>query len=463
MKKDKAVVTILGFSKIIEDYNNRADYYFEEKLNINSLKKEKYTNMFPLLIDNFSSEHDIIPIYTKLAKDKNIEVLESENIEFDNFRHKFFIEENEEYNTTFKKINEAINSDYGEIILDVSHGFRHLPMLSIISTIVNSISDSEKIKHIFFTKEIEREKKYQIIDLIEYLDIAKMSFVLNNFNKNYTIGNKFYFNDESYDELVFELGDFSRHILSNSIKFILETNEPLIDNIIKTISKFQTSDERVKTFSKDLQRIKEHLIEIQKLKDKNKYVQFLELSKIMKDRDYLLNSVTLLNESIGLHCSEVIKSLDKKIENHISEYLDQEKSNLYELASNAKNIIKHGNKFSGSFLFNKDKKTSGQKTSEQNKKSKLKDKIPVNILNEINNSGYQVSLELIDNKTVDTIKDLVIKKIENKDFSKLKSLIIAVDALRNDLAHGNTNKVFENVKQEIYNNIKEFDQIINEK
>lgn len=72
-------------------------------------------------------------------------------------------------------MNETINQ-YDEVIVDVSHGFRHLPILMVVDLIIQNFQDTSKIKQILFAKEIDKHEKdkkgvYEIIDLKEYLTL----------------------------------------------------------------------------------------------------------------------------------------------------------------------------------------------------------------------------------------------------------------------------------------------------
>lgn len=60
-------------------------------------------------------------------------------------------------------------------------------------------------------------KKYEIIDLKELLDIANLSFILENFNQNYTL-TKIDFQNEAYNILANALENLSHNILSNSVQ-----------------------------------------------------------------------------------------------------------------------------------------------------------------------------------------------------------------------------------------------------
>ena len=230
------VVTILG-KGYVKEAEERPIYEYDEKLkNLYSLKKQRYTNMLPLLIDNFGAQ-EVIPIFTEEARDTQIKVLEKEfktsHIEI--FNDKNFISDDKDSYEILRIINDTTNED-NEYIIDLTHGFRHIPILATISLTSQSLSDTNKIKHIFFAKEIINQKEYKIIDLKEYLELANMSYMLETFDKNYTVSFVAAFENEDFENLRGELTKFSNDILSNSIK-ALENRFDLVLQYIENIKK----------------------------------------------------------------------------------------------------------------------------------------------------------------------------------------------------------------------------------
>jgi len=468
----KAVITILGLILPPREGQERAKYYFsndlKEKFNLN---KDRYTNMLPLLVDNFQKDNmNIECIYTNFSKDKQTTVLEYEKLDFDISNNGVFISEDiikdkkeiEEgkYSYFLNKYNELIER-YDKVIIDVSHGFRHFPILAIINLIIQNIKNPEKIEYIFFAKEIIQYKEYEIIDLKEYLELAQLSFVLANFNENYTVGNKLIFNNEDYQKLVDNLRIISSNILGNSLQRLIDGEDSLISI---TIEQFQNllKDENIKNFSLEINEIIKHLQKIQELKNEKNHIKLFKLSEMMSKREYLLNSITLLNESIGLYCAEKIGNISDKIKSHIDTYLKEDKSNLYELAHQSKNIIKNENSFNGNYLFepNKITLTSGRKTSLQNKKKSLKSKISNSILEEIKKAGLKIEFSTIDIKKDKSIKSEIIEYLKNEDNSKLIDIIKQAEQLRNNLAHGNSSDEVDNVKGNISKLLRSYKKII---
>jgi len=436
MEMRKAVITILGTILPPREGQEKANYYFSDELKEKfALKKESYTNMLPLLVDNFSAYGDIKSVYTNLSKTRQIEVLKYEKIIYEIEEKGLFVSENikdeeAKYSYFLSKYNDLIE-EYDKVIIDVSHGFRHFPILAIINLIIQNIKSPEKIEHILFAKEIVKGEKgvtgrYEIIDLKEYLDLAKLSFVLSSFASNYTVGNKMNFTNYHYKELVEKLKIISTHILGNSLKQLIG-KDSLTDKTIQNIKSLIKRDTKLSTFKTYTDEIIKHLEKIKNLDKENKYTQLYKLSYMMNERGYLLNSITLLNEAIGFYCVEELKKIDSSIEEHITTYNekisfaetkdDKKKFNLYKLSHHSKNIIKQEKEFKGAYLFNES----------ENEKS--------------------------------NVKSTILNYLKSKDYKQLSKLIEDIEDLRNNLAHGNSSEEIENVKDKISSLLKEYKAI----
>ena len=450
---NKAVITILG---TIDHDKDKAEYKISKKLGSFSINEDKkYINMLTVLSD--ITEESIIAIGTKKAIEIQKKVIKYEKIKR-NIIYKE-IDNEQKYDAILLLINSIID-EYDEVIFDVSHGFRHLPILATISLIIEDIKNPDKINNILYAKELVRFKKYEIIDLKEYLELAKLSYVLSSFNENYTIGNSMTFSNESYQYLTDNLGIISKHILANSVQQLLGDDSRL-NETIESLNELKKQEDTLKTFGKYIEEITIHLNKIKDLKNEPQYYQFFQLALMMRKRGYLLNAITLFNESVGLYCAEELKKIDIKVKNHIEKYQKGD-NNLYELTQQSKNIIKNGKKFNGVYLFDPmhPKLTAGEKTTLQNKKKKLKEKIPQNILKEIENSGFVVSLTQQNAKKDRTITEIIQAYLQEHDTNELEEIIVEIETLRNNLAHGNSSNKIANVPQEFLSPIKKFSSLI---
>ena len=406
------VVTILG-KGYVKEAEERPIYEYDEKLkNLYSLKKQRYTNMLPLLIDNFGVQN-IVPIFTEDARDDQIKVLEKEfktsHIEI--FNNKNFIRGDTDFYEILRIINEATNED-NEYIIDLTHGFRHIPILATISLISQSLSDTNKIKHIFFAKEIINQKEYEIIDLKEYLELANMSYMLETFDKNYTVSFVAAFENEDFENLRGELTKFSNDILANSLK-ALENRFDVVLQYIENIKK----NEQIFTFRTSLDKIKEHIENLKQISTKIDYQKLYEMAKVLNKKGYLLNAITLLFEGIGYYCVSGLEKISPKVEAYVREFKNSGFFDSYDLTNQSRNLIKIGREMK-SYLFGTEKAQTHFGLSEKKAKEYLGD-----------------------------IKNSICNKLERiPDIEEFKNFIIAAEKLRNNLAHGNSSDEIANTK-----------------
>jgi len=418
----KAVITILGTISVPREGQNKAQYYFSDELKEQfKLKQDRYINMLPLLLDNFKDYGDMKSIYTNLSKEKQMSVLEYEKIEYDIEKNGLFISENIEdkeanYSYFLDKYNELIEK-YDRVIIDVSHGFRHFPILAVVNLIIQNIKNPEKIEYIFFAKEIKQFQKYEVIDLKEYLELANLSFMLSTFNQNYTVSSNVKFKNPLHKKIAKELTEFSNHFLSNSLKPLIEGD--LIEDIIDNLEELQ-EDKSVENFKHYIQEIIEHLEDIRQLKHQLEWQKFYEISKVMDKRGYQLNAITLLFEAIGFYCLESLSHIElvgKRVDEYY-QFINQKRKpehiySTYTMTNQIRTVVKIKNRFhvSDERLF-------------------------------ISN---------------DKLKNVIIEYLEDVDkINKFTSFLQDLEALRNNLAHGNSSISIENVKKSYQSYLSKF-------
>ena len=391
------VITILGLVSKNEEVGIPI-YRYDDKLKGSfSLKRERYINMFSLLIDNFGSQN-IVPIFTQLAKKIQIGVLKEEfqNEYNEIFNDRNFIDGEKDCYKILRIINDA-TSDDDKYIIDLTHGFRHIPILATISLISKSLSNTEKIKHIFFAKEIELKKEYEIIDLKEYLELEHMSYVLETFNHNYTVSLVSKFKNKNFCNLISRLSTISNHILSNSLKALNKD----VDKILSDID-FILKNEQIETFKGSLEDIQRHIRELQDIGKEKDSIKFYRMSKILNSKGYLLNAITLLFEAIGYYCAESFERFGDDIKAHINNFKNSRKFNAYDLTHESRTIVKKMG---------------------------------------LRNGAYLTSIAVHDN---------IQKKLESiKTLGAFRDFIKDAEKLRNNLAHGNANERIEDSKQEL--------------
>lgn len=354
----KAVITILGMSGVKQ--NKVADKCL---YTIDGKTIENY-NIFPALIKKYSPEYKIEPLYTKEAKQAQEIVLEAEgikNIVFDDQRG--LLDDVNDFEAVFSTIDK-IMTKYDEVIVDVSHGFRHLPILMIIDVIIRGLGNSSKISKILFAKEIDQFKEYEVIDLKQYVDLASFAFVVTNFKDNFTISNHIDISAPKLQGLIKAMKEFSGDILSLSLESLVsKSSEGLIKEIDCAIKEFGTS-----AFTRDLEALKSLISKSFAVKGKKRYQSYYDISKALFERGYYSNSLAILNEGVGLYVKSMAKqifgdeiiAIEAKIEKYVKSMAEQKVNaikdkikekkphryyNFYTLSSAFKNMVIHENRF----------------------------------------------------------------------------------------------------------------------
>ena len=430
----KAVITILGLAggNIVKDndsklkainYKSKHNYYFDEK---NSLPM--YSNTLPLLIDKYANRYEIIPLFTKEAKLVQSKILsENENEkELSIFNDKYLIKDENDFESLLALITQTMDN-YDRIIIDITHGFRHMPILVTINLIMENIKDIQKVEHIWFAKEIVKAGKdivgkYHLIDLKNYLDLASLSFIIKNFKDNYTIASSIKISGTRYKELITHLNQFSKDIMALSVNNLFYNTYPALD---KVLSEMKDDD----LLKKDLNELQEAL-KIFEYHEHKRYKLYFTLAEELKEKGYLLQSVALIAEAKGYYVKSSMKSTSyrvrdyfEEIEKKIEEGVESKKYNYYILNQECKKIY---SATKNDLLIPK-VRADGKKTKPMYKNFKL----------------------MKDKSIIEEIKDFIGYKDSFKDFMW--------HDLRNQLVHANSIENIDNAKKEIDDEINKFD------
>ena len=400
----KAVVTVLGLSKFEAIYSSDISNIV--------LKNKNYHNMFELLCENISDEYKIVPFYTK-------EAFKSQKNFFDKYKDKItlcdecLIDENN-FKDILKYFDNIINQ-FDKVIIDVTNGLRHIPILVTIDMIMQNIKQPDKIENIIFGKmeedsRITKEKYsvYKIIDIKEYLELANLSFVITNFQDNYTISKHIKIKSEKYQILVDKMDKFSSDIMSLSIENLLVNSAIKLKKAITDIT-----DDKDTILLNELEALYTHIDTIF-TKQEHRYITYYELAKVLKEKGYLIHSLALIFEAIGFYLKTNFKTYDKSLEEFINRKESDIKSNskldYYKLIDGCRSFL----------FFNIDKN-----------KNKFFNKNHIQII--------------YDKLNVENIED----------FKKFAS---RVKKLRNNLLHANSGNILNNTQKDIDKVLSDFEK-----
>ncbi|UCZ57707.1 CRISPR-associated DxTHG motif protein [Desulfurispirillum indicum] len=410
------LITILGTIGPQQSRENRATYRLSAELATHfTLPREQYTNTLPLLLEFARQMNaDLIPLSTESARKIQQDVLAAEGMEPSLLDGAVIIRE-DDFEATFAAINDEL-AKANEVILDVSHGFRHLPILATVSMIIHNITDSGKIRHILFAKEIERQRHYEVIDLRKYLDIANMAYILQTFQQNYTVVKNVTVNDKDFCNLLEDLSEFSSHILANSLKFLMRGDDPFIQKIRDKLNRLR--NEQGASFSSLLDTTIGHFKELASIAGKPDHERLYGLSREMCKRGYLLNAITLLYEALAAYAYDVIR------QNSHEKLLKKARDKAYKTGK----LYKFFNASLGIFLFDQ-KEHNGFGSDFAEVQSRLSD-------------FYEVKSEIVSQHLA--------------DFQKLAR---SIKKIRNNLAHGNTGESIKDVAGEVERQLTSFNDL----
>lgn len=408
-----AVITILGIQGQKEDIKTkgRARYYFTSE---SADKSQEFFNTLPLLADKFGAEN-IVPIYTAEAREFNEAVIAHyANFQI-NFNDSYKIVDEKNFEALFeifeRAIDDLVKSGVGKIVFDVTHGFRHLPLLALVDLLIQNFSNVSQIDQILFAKEIEKSKLYEIIDLRQYLDIANIAFVIAVFSQNYTLAQ--HIKTKKFESLVNALNAFSHNILSLNIKKLKSSHGELIKELDRI------DDIALISRARDL---KDRLNKICDWNDST-YVFRYKLAKDMFEKGYLLQSLVLLFESVNSYIVGVFERNIRVVFKKISDECSKKKERKNYLVSN---------------FFVQALKSRECKNDNHFKKNTMKN---------FRKSNHEFEFEL-ESSDIAEIKKAVKTKFEN--VNELDKYHKQLDDLRNDFAHGNiSEEEFSHIKQEI--------------
>jgi len=425
----KGVISVLGKINCNMDKARRAIYEVDESLkSFVKLKYNNYTNMFPILAENFYKDYEIVPIYTKDSKKSQEEVFKiCEDDHFNNvdemikeiFKNGVYIENENDFKDILKKIDMKIR-EYDEVIIDISHGFRHLPILMTIDLIITSLKvDSQnKIKSILFAEEIEPYRKYKIIDLKEYLELAKLAFIINVFKDNYSVSNHIQVFSSEYQKLIDLMRKFSKDLMALSIDNLLENIVPELRRELESLL-----ENDFILFKDEIENILETLNKIY-VKKEHRYQTFYYIAEDSYQKGYLAVAISLIFEGVSFYLYSFFRDNSKKIANLFEELKNNKKLTNYNILDLCRGV----------FLYNEDKEGIGN--------FKFRDK-----LKQYENMKEELFL----------VKKLMKEKIK---FYEVICLLKDSRDLRNNLLHANSGDKIEDVDRKVKELLERYKELL---
>jgi len=243
---------------------------------------------------------DIIVIGTEESEKSIKSVLDQ------NSNIKMVVIDSDNVEDVFQKSLEYISKD---TILDLTQGYRHYPMLTLLASIFLQNNAEKNVKDIFYAQVLDKNCqaykescKYQFTSLIKYLDIANMARIINTF-KGTLITLDYTVHDDAFNKIKDGLNALTKELFSNNFKGSRNKAKSLEQMINKILE-----DKSLQIIEEHLLSLKSELELIQNLANGSESEVLLNISEYFLNKDVLLHSVTLLYESM-------VAFLDEKINN----------------------------------------------------------------------------------------------------------------------------------------------------
>ena len=259
---------------------------YESRLSFLALAKAFNINDI-FVIGTIKSKESIEDI---LKENKNIKMvaIESNNVE-----------------DVFQKSLEYIGKN---TILDLTQGYRHYPMLTLLASIFLQNDSTKNIKDIYYSQIIDENCqaykescKYKFTSLLKYLDIANMSRIINTFNKTLLTLDYDVHND-NFNKIKSFLKELTQELFSNNFKKSRQKAVGIEKNIDRILG-----DNDLDIIKNHLNKLKEEMKNIQKLNSNQESETLLNVSEYFLDKGILLHSATLLYESMVAFLDENVK------------------------------------------------------------------------------------------------------------------------------------------------------------
>ncbi len=287
----KTIVAILGTSgaKVVKCLPGEAHKPALYDLSLFQKKSKSYKNSTEFLLDHF--DESFIFIGTQCAIEFQKELLQKE---LENKNVRYIEVEDNDLDDIFENIFTILER-HDEVLLDITHGFRHQPIMAIFASTLSKFLHNKSLQ-IIFAKEEVRLEKYRYIYLEEYIEITQLSLLLTGFIR--TLNFIPLKNITLFNAKVFE--DFSKSLLSNDLKGV-EKNYTLLADELEKLMRHRELQHLFTLFGE----IKSTLSPLNILKEKETtiYHKYLILSQITLDKNYIVVALAYLFEAIREYCT----------------------------------------------------------------------------------------------------------------------------------------------------------------
>lgn len=296
------IISILGTAGRNREGNlSTAEY---KNTSVLSIENGKYLNSTDMLCHNFpTAKHTILS--TKTAFEFQIKLFEEAQkpLHVQLLQHAIsddFLDASNDIDQIFDVILDIIKQEKNaeeELILDITHGLRHQPLMGAFATILGKISYSTNVK-LLFAKEIEQHKKYEYVLLDSYANIGISSFVISSFLQTLTVPSIAY-----SDELIEALRHFASDLHTNALYSLFNISLPKVQTLL-SVYKNNPSYKYMENLLDEVDKITSKFALAKQQQD---YQQYYVLANIMSNKNYNLIAATYIYEAIPRYVFQALK------------------------------------------------------------------------------------------------------------------------------------------------------------
>lgn len=272
------LLTVLGASKI----SSKQKYIYEGK------RYEEYFSFLALQKALGIESVDTVVVGTDKTKALLKEFSPDEAL-LKNFRE---VDDGVAIDDFFRLCLELIQKD---TYLDVTQGFRHMPMTLLLSSLTAVNFTDKNIKDILYAKTLDSSCQpsnavcsFEFYSMLSYLDMASIAASIDSFCASYSAPatNTTY---QKFESIYDSLGKLSRHLVGNNLAYASE--------IAKDI-KPKLEPLRLSPLSPLLPKLDNEIDFLIGLERMSEHERFFEGAKRYFQKELFLNSVTTLFEAV---------------------------------------------------------------------------------------------------------------------------------------------------------------------
>lgn len=306
----KTVISVLGTAG--RDLKSKEPVYVHYQCDILGKESGEFHNSTDVVLQHYKGEFYFIG--TRIAID-----FQKKLLDFSGKECHFIEVSDNSLDDIFEKIIELL-SKHDDVVLDVTHGFRHQPIMAIFASTLSQFLERKSLQ-IIYAKVIDNQH-YEYIYLNDYIDITQITMLLSGFIRTL---NFIPIKDIQFlDHEIFE--NFSKALLSNDLRGV----EGHYLQLSKELDSLK-SNKALSHIGSLIKRLEDEIGMLDDLKHIQKHQRYLLLAKMTTRKNYLIVALTYIFESLRTYSDISFKAVTKDIR-----YKDQ-----YERKQDIMNAITH--------------------------------------------------------------------------------------------------------------------------